>query len=70
VKIFDAAYRGIMEKKFIMTAFTKDSSRIVAYVTEVIYENGCSLEDSTMTLMLNEFAIILTLFDKGNSLKD
>ena len=48
-----------MEEKFIMTAFCKDRPGIVADITETIYENGCNLEDSTMTSMLDEFAIIL-----------
>ena len=47
-----------MEKKFILTAFSKDRPGIVADISEVIYENGCNLEDSTMTSMLDEFAII------------
>ena len=59
-----------MEQKFIMTAFSKDRPGIVADVTEVIYENGCNLEDSTMTNMLNEFAIILLFTGKGDQLHD
>ena len=59
-----------MEKKFIMTAFSKDRPGIVADVTEVIYENGCNLEDSTMTNMLDEFAIILLFTGKGEGLED
>ena len=57
--------RQRMEKRFIMTAFCKDRPGIVADVTEVIYENGCNLEDSTMTNMLDEFAIILLFTGKG-----
>jgi glycine cleavage system transcriptional repressor len=59
-----------MEKKFVMTAFSKDRPGIVADITEVIYENGCNLEDSTMTSMLDEFAIILLFTGKGDSLED
>lgn len=59
-----------MEKKFIMTAFSKDRPGIVADVTEVIYENGCNLEDTTMTNMLDEFAIILLFTGKGDDLLD
>ena len=59
-----------MEKKFIMTAFSKDRPGIVADVTEVIYENGCNLEDSAMTSMLDEFAIILLFTGKGDKLRD
>ena len=59
-----------MEKKFIMTAFSKDRPGIVADVTEVIYENGCNLEDTTMTNMLDEFAIILLFTGQGEELED
>ena len=48
-----------MEKKFIMTAFGKDRPGFVADISRVIYENGCNLEDSTMTGVLDEFALIL-----------
>ncbi len=47
-----------MRKRFIMTAFGKDRLGFVAEVARVIYENGCSLEDSTMTNLSDEFAMI------------
>jgi glycine cleavage system transcriptional repressor len=50
-----------MEKKFIMTAFGKDRPGIAANVSQLIYENGCNLEDSTMTRLSNEFTIMLLL---------
>ncbi|MGD9055946.1 MAG: ACT domain-containing protein [Desulfobacterales bacterium] len=59
-----------MEKKFIMTAFSKDRPGIVADVTEVLYEHGCNLEDSTMTNMLDEFAIILLFTGIGDGLEE
>jgi len=59
-----------MEIKFIMTAFCKDRPGIVADITETIYENGCNLEDSTMTSMVDEFAIILLFSGKGESLEE
>jgi glycine cleavage system transcriptional repressor len=59
-----------MEQKFIMTAFSKDRPGIVADLTEVIYENGCNLEDSTMTKMLNEFVIMLMFTGAGDRLED
>lgn len=59
-----------MEEKFIMTAFCKDRPGIVADITETIYENGCNLEDSTMTSMLDEFAIILLFSCKGKSIEE
>ncbi len=48
-----------MDKKFIMTAFGKDRPGFVADISRVIYENGCNLEDSTMTGISDEFALIL-----------
>ena len=59
-----------MEKQFIMTAFSKDRPGIVADITEVIYENGCNLEDSTMTKMLDEFVIILMFTGNREGLED
>jgi len=59
-----------MDKKFIMTAFSKDRPGVVADITEVLYENECNLEDSTMTNILDEFAIILLFTGKGDSLED
>ncbi|MDH3961719.1 MAG: amino acid-binding protein, partial [Desulfuromonadales bacterium] len=34
-----------------MTAFGKDRPGIVADVTSVLYETGCNLEDSTMSML-------------------
>ena len=59
-----------MEKKFIMTAFSKDRPGIVADLTEALYENGCNLEDTTMTSILDEFAIILLFSGKGEGLEE
>lgn len=53
-----------MGKSYIMTAFGKDRPGIVADVSQVLYENGCNLEDSTMTLLADEFTLIL-LFTAG-----
>ncbi len=47
-----------MKQRFIMTAFGKDRLGFIADVARVIYENGCSLEDSTMTSLSDEFAMI------------
>ena len=48
-----------MGQRFIMTAFGKDRPGIVADVTEMLYENGCNLEDTSMTLLAGEFTLIL-----------
>ena len=53
-----------------MTAFSKDRPGIVADLTEVLYENGCNLEDSTITNMLDAFAIILLFTGKADGLED
>ncbi len=47
-----------MNKRFIITAFGKDRLGFIADVSRVIYENGCSLEDSTMTRLADEFTMI------------
>jgi glycine cleavage system transcriptional repressor len=55
-----------MGQRFIMTAFGKDRPGIAADVAEVLYENGCNLEDTSMTLMAGEFTLIL-LFTAGSA---
>lgn len=47
-----------MRKRFIMTAFGKDRPGFIADIAQLIYENRCNLEDSTMTNLSDEFAII------------
>ena len=46
-----------MPRKFLLTAFSKDRPGIVADLAQVIYENGCSLEDSAMANLAGEFAM-------------
>lgn len=48
-----------MSTKYLMTAFSEDRPGIVASISELIYENGCNLEDSSMTNLSGEFAILL-----------
>lgn len=59
-----------MEERFIMTAFGKDRPGIVADVTQLIYENGCNLEDSTMTKLSDEFAMIFLFSGREEGLED
>jgi glycine cleavage system transcriptional repressor len=47
-----------MRKRFIVTAFGEDRPGIIADVSGLIFENGCNLEDSTMTTLSDEFAMI------------
>jgi glycine cleavage system transcriptional repressor len=57
------------EQKFIMTAFGKDLPGVVADVTEMIYEYGCNLEDSTMTRLEDEFTMIFLCAGQGENLE-
>jgi glycine cleavage system transcriptional repressor len=50
-----------MPKKFLLTAFSKDRPGIVADLSRIIYENGYNLEESSMTNLAGEFAILLLL---------
>ena len=59
-----------MDQLYIMTAFGKDRPGVVAEVTRIIYESGCNLEDSAMTMLMDEFAIILLFTGKGKTLSD
>ena len=50
-----------MSNKFLLSAFSKDRPGIVADISQVIYENGYNLEESSMTNLAGEFAILLLL---------
>lgn len=54
-----------MQSRYIMTAFGKDRPGIVADVTQLLYENNCNLEDTTMSMLSDEFTINL-LFSTNN----
>jgi len=55
-----------MANRYIMTAFGNDRPGIVADVTRLLFENGCNLEDNSMTLLADEFTLIL-LFSSAES---
>ena len=55
-----------MATRYIMTAFGSDRPGIVADVTRLLFENGCNLEDNSMTLLADEFTLIL-LFSCADS---
>jgi glycine cleavage system transcriptional repressor len=55
-----------MGQRFILTAFGKDRPGIAADVTEIMYENGCNLEETSMTLLAGQFTLIL-LFTAGSA---
>lgn len=48
-----------MSNRYIMTAFGKDRVGIVADVTRLLYENDCNLEDTTMSMLADEFTLSL-----------
>ncbi|WP_457639465.1 glycine cleavage system protein R [Persephonella sp.] len=48
-------------KQFIITAVGEDRPGIVAGITKVLYEEGFNIEDSAMTRLNNEFAVMLVV---------
>ena len=48
-----------MANRWIVTALGQDRPGIVAGVTEALYRLGCNLEDSAMTRLEGEFAVML-----------
>lgn len=48
-----------MAERFIMTAFGKDRTGIVADVTRLLYDNNCNLEDTRMSMLADEFTLSL-----------
>ncbi len=50
-----------MNNKYLLTAFSKDRPGIVADISRVLYEHECNIEDSSMTYLAGEFAILLML---------
>lgn len=53
-----------------MTAFGKDRPGIVAQIAQIIFENGCNLEDSNMGRLADEFTLILLLSGKGDDIQE
>jgi glycine cleavage system transcriptional repressor len=49
----------MMANRWIVTALGQDRPGIVAGVTQILYRLGCNLEDSAMTRLEGEFAIML-----------
>jgi len=58
-----------MDKRFIMAAFSQDRPGVVADITRLLYDNGCNLDDSSMTNIRNEFAILLLFSGSGEGLE-
>src|SRR5437899_3294602 len=50
-----------MKQWFALSAIGRDRPGIVADLAELIYECDCNLEDSSMTILGSEFAVLLLL---------
>lgn len=50
-----------MKKLVALSAIGKDQPGIVASLTKVLFEKGCNLEDSSMTRLQGDFAILLLI---------
>ncbi len=46
-------------KRFVIFTIGEDRPGIVAAISGVLYRHGCNIEDSSMTILKNQFAIIL-----------
>lgn len=54
-----------MRRWFALSAIGLDRPGIVADLAELIYECDCNLEDSSMTILGSEFAVLLLLSGQG-----
>jgi glycine cleavage system transcriptional repressor len=54
-----------MKRWFALSAIGRDRPGIVADLAELIYECDCNLEDSRMTILGSEFAVLLLLSGSG-----
>ena len=51
-----------MTKKLLsLSAIGKDKTGIVSSISKVLFELGCNIENSTMTLLSGQFAMILLI---------
>lgn len=58
-----------MKRWFALSAIGPDRPGIVADLAELIYECDCNLEDSSMTVLGSEFAVLLLLTGEGDDLE-
>jgi glycine cleavage system transcriptional repressor len=52
-----------------MSAIGRDRPGLVADLAELIYESDCNLEDSRMTILGSEFAVLLLLSGQGDDVE-
>jgi glycine cleavage system transcriptional repressor len=48
-------------QKAVISGIGQDRPGIVAVISELLFRHGCNIEDSTMTRLANEFAVILLI---------
>ncbi len=58
-----------MKRWFALSAIGPDRPGIVADLAELIYECDCNLEDSSMTVLGSEFAVLLLLTGEGENIE-
>ena len=58
-----------MKQWYALSAIGKDRPGIVADLAELIFEHGCNLEDSSMTVLGGEFAVLLLFTGAGEDLE-
>lgn len=58
-----------MKRWYALSAIGKDRPGIVADLAELIFEHGCNLEDSSMTILGGEFAVLLLFTGSGEDLE-
>ncbi len=52
--------------KYVLFTVGRDKPGIVSTITEILYNYGCNLEDSSMTILKDQFAIILIVDVPGD----
>jgi len=59
-----------MKQWFALSAIGRDRPGIVADLSALIYECDCNLEDSSMTILGSEFAVLLLLTGEGEGIAE
>lgn len=59
-----------MSSRYIMTAFGKDRPGIVADVTRLLFENECNLDDTTMSMLADEFTLSLLFSSQKEGIEE
>ncbi len=59
-----------MAKHIALSVLGQDRPGIVSGITKVLFETGCNIEDSSMTLLRSEFAMILLVALGNNTSAD